>query len=130
MKTLKIVAIIALFALPGCGANTVRLDIDPVAEVAVATATLAPVATPTNLPELPAVTREPVEMPTLGGAAAEPTATPAPLPTMAFLPTVTLTPTPTPEPDWSTVSGRTAEGLNYLGNPQAPVTMIDFSDFM
>ena len=130
MKTLKILAITALFALPGCDGNTVRLDIDPVAEVAVATATLTPVPTPANLPELPTVTIQPVEMPTLEGAAAEPTATPTPLPTMTASPTVTPTPTPTPDVDWSTVSGQTAEGLNYLGNPQAPVTMIDFSDFM
>jgi hypothetical protein len=26
-------------------------------------------------------------------------------------------------------SGKTAEGYNYLGNPDAPVTIQDFSDF-
>ena len=32
--------------------------------------------------------------------------------------------------DWLTVSGRTADGLAMLGNPDAPVTMIDYADFM
>ena len=50
------------------------------------------------------------------------------------LPTDTSTPeptaTPTPEPDWLNNYGRTTENLMYLGNPNAAVTMIDFSDFM
>lgn len=32
--------------------------------------------------------------------------------------------------DWLTVMGRTDEGLATLGNPDATVTMIDYSDFM
>ena len=32
--------------------------------------------------------------------------------------------------DWLTVMGRTEEGLATLGNPDASVTMIDYSDFM
>jgi hypothetical protein len=39
-------------------------------------------------------------------------------------------PTATPIQDWLTHSGRTADNLMYLGNPDAPVTLIDFSDFM
>lgn len=49
-------------------------------------------------------------------------------------PTDTPTPepsaTPTPEPDWLNTFGRTEDNLMYLGNPDAPVTLIDFSDFM
>ncbi|MEZ4660635.1 MAG: hypothetical protein R2911_24025 [Caldilineaceae bacterium] len=32
--------------------------------------------------------------------------------------------------DWLTVTGRTEEGLATLGNPDAAITMIDYSDFM
>jgi hypothetical protein len=32
--------------------------------------------------------------------------------------------------DWLTVEGKTADNLAYLGNPDAPVTMIDYSDFL
>jgi hypothetical protein len=32
--------------------------------------------------------------------------------------------------DWLTVEGKTADNLFYLGNPEAPVTLIDYSDFL
>jgi hypothetical protein len=32
--------------------------------------------------------------------------------------------------DWLTVEGKTADNLAYLGNPDAPVTIIDYSDFL
>jgi hypothetical protein len=32
--------------------------------------------------------------------------------------------------DWLTVEGKTADNLAYLGNPNAPVTLIDYSDFL
>lgn len=32
--------------------------------------------------------------------------------------------------DWTNVHGRTEEGLAYLGNPNAAVTLIDYSDFL
>ncbi|MBV7335981.1 DsbA family protein [Chloroflexi bacterium TSY] len=35
-----------------------------------------------------------------------------------------------PEPDWLTVVERTEDNLMSLGNPNAPVTMIDYSDFL
>ncbi|MCK6628721.1 MAG: DsbA family protein [Anaerolineae bacterium] len=39
--------------------------------------------------------------------------------------------TPPPEAvDWLTVEGKTADNLFYLGNPDAPVTIIDYSDFL
>jgi hypothetical protein len=60
-------------------------------------------------------TDPPVPEPTLA-----PTDTPSPEPTA----------TPTPEPDWTNTVGRTADNLVYLGNPEAPVTLIDYSDFM
>ena len=51
-------------------------------------------------------------------------------PTATPLPEPTATPTPTPEPDWLATFGRTGDGLMYLGNPDAPVTVIDYSDFL
>jgi hypothetical protein len=53
-------------------------------------------------------------------APATATETPLPEPTATF----------TPEPDWLNHFGRTADNLMYLGNPAAPVTLIDFSDFL
>jgi hypothetical protein len=32
--------------------------------------------------------------------------------------------------DWLNNVGRTADNLMYLGNPNAPVTVIDYSDFL
>ena len=32
--------------------------------------------------------------------------------------------------DWATHEGRTEDGFAFLGNPDAPVTMIDYSDFL
>lgn len=32
--------------------------------------------------------------------------------------------------DWTNVQSRTEDGLAMLGNPNAPVTFIDYSDFM
>ena len=32
--------------------------------------------------------------------------------------------------DWLTVEGTTTDNLTYLGNPDAPVTIIDYSDFL
>jgi hypothetical protein len=32
--------------------------------------------------------------------------------------------------DWLTVEGKTADNLPYRGNPDAPVTLIDYSDFL
>jgi hypothetical protein len=48
------------------------------------------------------------------------------------IPTETALPSPTftAEPDWLAYSGRTEDGLMFLGNPEAPIKMIDFSDFM
>lgn len=32
--------------------------------------------------------------------------------------------------DWLAVEGKTADNLFYQGNPDAPVTLIDYSDFL
>ncbi len=72
------------------------------------------------------------------------TAEPTDPPTPTFTPTVTIipvtdtpeiptnTPVPTIDPniDWTTVSTRLDDGRMALGNPDAPVTIIDYSDFL
>ncbi len=32
--------------------------------------------------------------------------------------------------DWLTAEGKTTDGLAYLGNPDAPITIKDYSDFL
>ena len=86
--------------------------------------TVAP-ATPTPIPPSPTVTDTATNIPPTETAAP---AAPTPEPTPTGMPTAE--PTATPEPDWLHSVGRTADNLVYLGNPNAPVTLIDFSDFM
>lgn len=110
-----------------------------------ATGTATPLPTWTHTPVPPSATATP--LPTLADTSDEadtsaetnlptntPEPTPTPIPTNTPVPTDTPVPTntpdPTPIPDWLTVTGRTEEGLLYLGNPQAPVRLIDYSDFM
>lgn len=117
--------------LPACGGAPPQAT-----PTEIAVATLPPTTAPTPLPtDTPAP--QPTEPPAVA-AALEPTVTatatqtPTPTDTATPLPTNTPPPTdtPTPEPDWLAVSSRTPEGLMMLGNPNAPVTFIDFSDFM
>jgi hypothetical protein len=70
-------------------------------------------------------------------AAVAATATPLPTPTTA-VEAVPESPVATPdevaaapaETDWLLVEGKTAENLAFLGNPEAPVTLVDYSDFL
>jgi hypothetical protein len=113
-----------LLFLSGCGVYAL---IDPAAPnpspTPIAVATLAPptVAATTSLEPAASTPVEEVQ-PTATGTAPALTATP----TETTLPS----PTFTTEPDWLAYSGRTEDGLMFLGNPEAPVKMIDFSDFM
>jgi hypothetical protein len=50
-------------------------------------------------------------------------------PTTEEMAETTVEPAPE-ETDWLAVEGKTGENLTYLGNPNAPVTIIDYSDFM
>lgn len=105
--------------LVGCVASPVVLEPTP---TPIAVATLPPAATPTK----------PLQA-TLGSSQpAPPSPTPSPEPTMTPTQTSTPapTPTPTPEPDWLNSVGRTDQQVMSVGNPAAPVRLIDFSDFM
>lgn len=114
-STHRLVAPLALLLLlmAGCGPATpqqpaVGENPAPVAAVEV-TATPIPVDTPapTDTPEPAPTTAEPT-------ATAQPVAEPAP--------------TSTPEPDWTQVAAL-VDGLYILGNPNAPIRLIDYSDF-
>lgn len=118
MKNGSILTMVAfIFFLSGCGPSAL-VEFAPLAPspTPIAVSTLAP-ATPTLFLEVEGTAAAPVEI-------LQPTATA--IPTETALPV----PTSTPEPDWLAYSGRTEDGLMFLGNPEAPVKMIDFSDFM
>jgi hypothetical protein len=108
------------------------------AETAVGTTAVAPTAVPFNTPTEPATTMALVApsstavlpTPTLHmpdtPAPAEPsppTAVPAAIPQPTDMPTPTVT---VP----GVVYGRTAEGAFFQGYPDAPITLIDYSDFL
>ncbi len=81
--------------------------------------------------------------PTFPAAEIPPTDLPAPVVETAVLAEVVeaaetaVSPTEVPEPTVDPVvtavavkSGRTPEGAYFLGNPDAPLTLIDYSDFL
>ena len=97
-----------LLLATACGGST------PVAQL--------PPATPTNTPAVAAATHTPAIEPTQAAAATTPPETVAEPATAAAPATEGV--------DWLTVEGKTADNLAYLGNPDAPVTIIDYSDFL
>ena len=110
----RIIFVILLFLLAACTAETA---VEPVAQstavpptATVVTEVLAPTAVPTNPPE---PTDEPVP--------SEPTS----LPTAEPAPTVG-----TEVAEVDVVYGRTQEGAYFHGAVDAPVILIDFSDFL
>ena len=113
--------ILALLLMAGCGAATPEQpaaseNIAPVV-VAEATATRQPTADPQpTAPPAPTNTPEPATV------AAEPTATAQPVAEAA------PTATPEPAPDW-TQTATLIDGLYVRGNPNAPIRLIDYSDF-
>jgi len=144
IKMTLILAIGGLF-LTACGNSTnsipaTETDVEPtnevsnIAELAAqpAITTVLPTATePADMPP-PDPTLEPTATAEREANTAQAnqgevaTATPEP----TYTPTSEPTPTPTEVVDWLTVSGKIEGGYNYLGNPDAPITMIDFSDFL
>jgi hypothetical protein len=77
------------------------------------------VALPTVAPMVERATATATDFPTASAATAEP---------------ATLSPEATPEPPAPTpaaaTAGRTDEGAFFYGSPDAPVTLIDYSDFL
>lgn len=91
----------------------------------VAAPTLAPTATP--VPATATFTAEPTDPPT---PTFTPTVTIIPVTDTPEVPTNTPVPTIDPNIDWTTVSERLEDGRMALGNPNAAVTIIDYSDFL
>ena len=100
------------------------------ASIEVAFVTPSPTTPPTDTPvPTPTQVVEPTPVPTeLAPATDTPASEPTRPPTDTPIPESTAT--FTPEPDWLNSVGRTVDNLVYLGNPEAPVTIIDYSDFM
>jgi len=97
--------------------------------VAVQPATPTPAPTATE-PAEPTALATPVVPPT-----APPTATAQALedneaPSETEVEAETEEPAPAEAVNWLEVEGKTADNLAYLGNPDAPITIIDYSDFL
>ena len=85
----------------------------------------APTAAPSNPPAgAPSNTRA-----TAALSAAQPTTARAPDTARPAAPTTTLA-APTTAPASGIPEGVTAEGYHYLGRPDAPVTLVMYSDFL
>jgi hypothetical protein len=112
-----------LLIVTACGGARPGADVPPLPPPSTATPTATtPPPTPT-----PILTPTPTQV-VVTEAAALTSPEPTLPPTGTFTPEPT--PTPSPEPDWLVSVGRTEEGLMFLGNPEAPVTIIDYSDFL
>ena len=135
-----------IFLLPACGVSP-EPNIAPIEEaVSPATATVV-VNTPTSQPT--PIVVEPTTPPASEAAQLDPveTATDVVEPTAQAPEPTEVVAAPTepaeapiaetePEPpvqeevDWLSVEGKTPDNLAFLGNPDAPITMIDYSDFL
>lgn len=98
-----------LFVMAGCAAET-----------AVSTPTPLPA---TDIPptDLPAPVVETAVSTEVAGAVEETPVAPTDMPEPTAEPTATA---------FVVESGRTPEGAYFLGNPDAPLTLIDYSDFL
>ncbi|RLT37979.1 MAG: hypothetical protein DWI57_12870 [Chloroflexi bacterium] len=102
------ILVACLLLIAACGASAPE---QPAANESAAPVVVAE-ATSTPLPVEPTATSAPVE----------PTATPQPVAQPA------PTNTPEPEADW-TQTAALVDGLYVRGNPNAPIRLIDYSDF-
>lgn len=122
MKPYRPALFILLVLLVGCGSMT-------------------PAAQPAAEPSSPLLS-QPTSVPTIAATAAPPTLTAVPLPTAAATTAeATSTPQPTAQPTEvmaveptdtaePALFGRTEEGAFFRGAADAPVTLIDYSDFL
>ena len=127
MKAKVLFILLGLMALVAC-APAAGTTPGPAAVLPVATQTIPPPVVDTAPPARP-----PTSAP--AGPPPSPTATmdqpPAAAPTAApSVPTVTATAAEEPAAAGEVIYGRTAEGAYFHGAAGAPVTLIDYSDFL
>jgi hypothetical protein len=143
-KALVFLGLTILLTLSACGGN----QVEPVVLTAQETASTIPANTPTHAPtstkasvdetitsemgtptvDLPTNTPA-AEIATLTAATVEPTEEMVEVEPTEEMAEATVEPPPE-QIDWLTVGGKTEENLTFLGNPEASVTIIDYSDFM
>ncbi|MCA9994406.1 MAG: hypothetical protein KDE56_01585 [Anaerolineales bacterium] len=116
MRRMVMILLCFVFLLAACAApEVVELTVANVPTAVPATESAAPTAVPTPIPPTVVSVRETaVSEPT---PAAEPTAPPEPT-------AVSATDT------GKVTAGRTDDGAFFLGDPNAPLTVIDYSDFL
>lgn len=116
--------------LPACGTAVPEIvpdvAVDPSSTKVAFVIAEPPTSTATFTPMPPTPEPSPTEVLAVIEAMDTPTLQPEPTATD----TLTVEPSPTPEPNWLNNYGRTVDNLVYLGNPNAPVSIVDFSDFM
>jgi len=131
MKRLIITLMLMTFFLAACaGSPPESGEIAPQEELAAAEVQ----ETKTTLPrptDEPAVTASPETEANTPEPAAETSATQAAEQAISVEPpTLTPLPAPTEEPVPLVISGQTDDGVFFLGDPNAPLTIIDYSDFL
>ncbi|MCO5194533.1 MAG: hypothetical protein M9941_02755 [Anaerolineae bacterium] len=119
--------LVLLFGLltVGCTAQSAELTVTSVPAVTSVAATR--VSAPTEVGTTPVAEATLAPPPT---ATAVAVATETEVVTAAAEPTATPLPTDTPQPQAALTYGLTEEGAYVVGFPDAPVTMIDYSDFL
>lgn len=128
---------VAIFILLLLMVVACSVDNSPIAERSAAevTATAVPPTPTLSTPRLEEEPAPPTAVPTEPPPPAttvptdEPTATAEPEPTETAVPTVEVVATEV-EAEGGVLYGRTPEGAFFHGDPNAPITMIDFSDFL
>lgn len=109
----SLILLVILFVVAGCAAETAVSD---------PTLPAASQIPPTDIPPTEVVLAAPVVETAVATEVVVETAVVA-----------TEAPVPSPTPEEITVeviSGRTPEGAYFLGSPDAPLTLIDYSDFL
>lgn len=128
-RNFAFVSMLLTALVPACGGTTGNVSAPPVRAVIVF---VTPSPTPPPTATLTPTSTEVAVVVTTPAVLAEATDPIEPKPTASPTQTATSEPTPTatPEPDWLNTVGRTGDQLVYLGNPDAAVMLIDYSDFL
>jgi hypothetical protein len=125
MKKWILILPFVLSALVACAPGTEPENDENVAET-------SPVPTESPLAEVEAATEPPSTdlLPPTAVPTDTPPAEPTTIPTTEPTSQPTNVPSEEPAAETAVITGRTDEGVFFLGAPNAPVTMIDYSDFL